>query len=258
MKDLTLIIENVRTFRGRHEIPIRPLTILTGENSSGKTTLLAMLSTVCDPRYYPLQAQFNVPPYNLGNYETIASFELDGKPQAPHFSVGFRRPDSDSERVREAQARFVRDRGQVRLGNFLARGVDFEFSMNVERVAMDGLDGVVTVRIDDHTRPLRLSGLDTNPIILCNLLMDVATLPDGGSDKSSRDFAELSLEMLHVTAAKETSLGPTRTQPHRVYSQVTEAFDPAGEHSPFVIHQLMQEVAGSTKRKSLSWILKAF
>jgi predicted ATPase len=44
MKDLTLIIENVRTFRGRHEIPIRPLTILTGENSSGKTTLLAMFS----------------------------------------------------------------------------------------------------------------------------------------------------------------------------------------------------------------------
>jgi len=39
-----LILENIRTFSGFHEIPIRPLTLLTGENSTGKSTFLGMLS----------------------------------------------------------------------------------------------------------------------------------------------------------------------------------------------------------------------
>jgi AAA15 family ATPase/GTPase len=39
-----LILENVRSFCGRHVIPTKPLTILVGENSSGKTTFLAMLA----------------------------------------------------------------------------------------------------------------------------------------------------------------------------------------------------------------------
>lgn len=36
-----LILDDVRCFAGRHEVPLAPLTVLAGENSSGKSTFLA-------------------------------------------------------------------------------------------------------------------------------------------------------------------------------------------------------------------------
>ena len=41
---MQLIMENVRCFSGPHEIPIKPLMLLIGENSSGKTTMFARAS----------------------------------------------------------------------------------------------------------------------------------------------------------------------------------------------------------------------
>ena len=70
---MELIIENVRSFVGRHDIPIRPLTLLVGENSSGKSTLLSLLSTFGEPFTFPFTPDFNTPPYHLGNYNTIAT-----------------------------------------------------------------------------------------------------------------------------------------------------------------------------------------
>jgi hypothetical protein len=58
---MELILENVRCFAGEHTVRIRPLTILVGENSSGKSTFLAALSAVCDPVGFPMQPSFNEP-----------------------------------------------------------------------------------------------------------------------------------------------------------------------------------------------------
>jgi AAA ATPase domain/AAA domain len=47
-----LDIENVKSFRGRHEIPLAPITLVYGPNSSGKSTLLqslAVLKQTLDP-----------------------------------------------------------------------------------------------------------------------------------------------------------------------------------------------------------------
>ncbi len=72
---MEIIIENIRTFAGKHEIPLKPITILTGENSSGKTTFLAGLSALTSQVGYPLEPVFNAPPYNLGSYDTIATYK---------------------------------------------------------------------------------------------------------------------------------------------------------------------------------------
>src|SRR5215471_18173321 len=69
---MRLLIDNVRTFCGGHDLPIRPLTILTGENSSGKTTVLACLSSVT-AEGFPFEPGLNEEPYRLGTFELIAS-----------------------------------------------------------------------------------------------------------------------------------------------------------------------------------------
>src|SRR5260370_23850787 len=86
---MRLIIENIRTFADRHEIPIRPLTILTGENSSGKTTLLACLSAVTARHGFPLDPGFNEQPYSLGSYDNIATMGNGASGRAKTFSLGW-------------------------------------------------------------------------------------------------------------------------------------------------------------------------
>lgn len=255
-KDLTLIIENVRTFRGRHEIPIRPLTILTGENSSGKTTLLAMFSAVCDQESYPLQPDFNRSPYNLGNYETIASYKTLSQHCVPHFSLGFRKADNELRSIIEADARYTNKRGHIQLSTFRARGRGFEFSLKVKRSAIDQLNGLATIRVKEKTFEEHFSSLQAGPSTLQRVLLDAAERDHNG--EFSQELMELSLHLRHLAPVQVRSIAPVRTQPERVYSQATQAYKPAGDHIPFVLERLLEENGRSHEGKSLSQLLSAF
>lgn len=83
---MELILENVRSFVGKHTIPIKPLTLLVGENSSGKTTFLASLAAVSDNIRFPSSPIWNQLPYSLGNYNTITT-ELGKHENTPYWSV---------------------------------------------------------------------------------------------------------------------------------------------------------------------------
>ena len=82
---MKLFLENVRSFEGWHEIPITPATVLLGENSSGKSTLLAMLSVVTSDGFPFNGNVFNQFPFELGGFKTIAT----NKRGVKHFTVGF-------------------------------------------------------------------------------------------------------------------------------------------------------------------------
>ena len=62
-------------FRGFHQqtpVPIRPITILVGENSSGKSSFLAGLKYVRDFFQMSGEPSFNGDPFQLGTFEQIA------------------------------------------------------------------------------------------------------------------------------------------------------------------------------------------
>ncbi len=65
-----LEVENVRCFGKKQVLNIHPVTMLVGENSTGKTTLLACLDTLV--RYFSSKAlDFNFPPYDMGGFQDI-------------------------------------------------------------------------------------------------------------------------------------------------------------------------------------------
>ena len=70
---MRLTLRKVRSFVDQHEIELRPLTLLVGENSAGKTTFLAMADAVLNDRYIRQRPTFNVPPYDLGSFDDIAT-----------------------------------------------------------------------------------------------------------------------------------------------------------------------------------------
>jgi len=86
---MEIIVENVRSFCDRQTIPLRPLTLLLGENSTGKTTFLAMLAHVRQPDFPTTRPTFNIPPFDLGTFDSIATYKGGRYGRADQFSVGF-------------------------------------------------------------------------------------------------------------------------------------------------------------------------
>ena len=112
---MELILENVRCFAGKHIIPIKRLTILLGENSSGKSTLLAALSAICDPVGFPMQPNFNEPPYSLGGFDTIATYKGGRYGRASLFSLGHRVDSDDKKDASTVLADYLGFQGRVTL-----------------------------------------------------------------------------------------------------------------------------------------------
>jgi predicted ATPase len=94
-----LRIEGVRCFRDEQRIPIRPVTLLVGENSAGKSTVLAMVRAAWDVAFGSTEPDFNEQPFDLGGFDAIAHHQ-GGRRSAPESS----RSVASSPYVVEAKA----------------------------------------------------------------------------------------------------------------------------------------------------------
>jgi hypothetical protein len=106
-----LRFKGIRCFSEAQEAVIRPLTILVGENSSGKTTFLALRQIASSiARGFAQEFPFNEPPFLLGAYDQIASYRSGRAGRAKSFFIelGF----DDDLRRGSIRAEFVSRDGQ--------------------------------------------------------------------------------------------------------------------------------------------------
>src|SRR5258708_38347601 len=141
---MELYLENVRCFCGKHSIPVRPLTLLVGENSSGKSTFLAMLAHVGQPELPSIRPAFNVAPFDLGNFDSIATFKRGRYPAVDSFSVGY--GESSSEGKSTLVATYANFRGQPRLSKFVSTGAAGTIRFEINPKTLPGT-------IPLHTKP---------------------------------------------------------------------------------------------------------
>ena len=82
-------LENYRCFRERQDARLAPLTLLVGENSTGKTSFLAMIRALWDVAYRDMVPNFKEEPYDLGSFNEIAHFRGGRAGRATSFQSGF-------------------------------------------------------------------------------------------------------------------------------------------------------------------------
>lgn len=116
-------LANFRAFKTQQTARLKPLTLISGSNNSGKTSILAAVRYVADlsPRYGVRSTQsFNKEPFSLGSFDQIAFCgDADDRPQT--FTLGF---DTDNsvdvgeagpQIGRSLQLTFGRSFGQPRI-----------------------------------------------------------------------------------------------------------------------------------------------
>lgn len=67
----SITVKNFRCFSAEQTARLAPLTLLLGENSSGKTSLAAMIRGLWDVAYGERLPDFKEPPYDLGSFDEI-------------------------------------------------------------------------------------------------------------------------------------------------------------------------------------------
>ncbi len=85
----SIYMKNFRCFREEQKARIAPLTLLVGENSSGKTSFMAMIRALWKAVYEDEIPDFKENPYDLGSFDDIAHHRGRRGGRAEAFEAGF-------------------------------------------------------------------------------------------------------------------------------------------------------------------------
>lgn len=258
-----IILENVRSFAGEHKIPIAPLTILTGENSSGKSTFLACNAIVNDPVGFPLYPGFNEAPYNLGGYDTIATFKGGAYGRAKHFRLGAEIGKNTSAHVKYL-ATYKNLDGRPDLNQFLLqRGeasldVAFEKQPNSKIIAkLEYINGKEKLNLEfEFIRPFNETRRSMIDILFSSMYR--GTGKSGPSEIVVKNINRIFYLFSGLDSGGSLSLAPVRTKPERIYNQISEVFDPAGNHIPLILDNYLSSNSSTRERREISGALERF
>ena len=70
----TVRLKNFRCFRDEQVVRLAPLVLLVGENSTGKTSFLALIRALWDAAYLNTIPDFKEAPYDLGSFDEVAHY----------------------------------------------------------------------------------------------------------------------------------------------------------------------------------------
>ena len=81
--------ENFRCFRAKQAARLAPLTLLVGENGTGKTSFLALMRALWDAAFRWVIPDFKETPYDLGSFDDIIHHRGRGTARPQEFTAGF-------------------------------------------------------------------------------------------------------------------------------------------------------------------------
>jgi hypothetical protein len=232
-----LILENVRCFSGRHELPLAPLTILVGENSTGKSTVLSAVRLAADICRIVGTPDFNEEPFDWGAYDQIACTRGGRGGGAQPFGIGreFDNIPDYEQKVVRIGARFVEKNAHPEL---------FQWRIDVDEdsaiIELAG-NGNATIAVMVGGKKVRQSSLKWDPAFqdAFYVLFWALRKSDAYDVMQRRFFSwESFLDRVLVQRNRPYAFAPIRTRPRRTYDRRADTPHPEGEHIPMVLARL--------------------
>lgn len=262
----SVTLENFRCFRERQTVRLAPLTLLVGENSTGKTSFLAMLRALATFAYAQRAPDFKEPPYDLGSFDEIVHSRSDSDGQAESFEAGFTARQSGQRRTRrghpyefgvtfaERGTAPVPIRRRIAAGNtwvedVLDSPIGYSVRFGTSRGAWTVVDpawpgspielgdqvylyyaldrALGRARIESH----RENGFKMAPL---------GESPEVNSDDLER-LGQLEPYLFRLAGAPPFASAPVRSKPHRTYNPARLDRDPEGDYVPMYLADLLRQ-----------------
>lgn len=235
-------IENIRCFRSQSPVRLGRITLLVGENSSGKTTFLACLRIASKlARGEPFS--FNEEPFLLGSSTEIAHYSGGRIPRAETLGLRVIVAERDEKPKIEVGASFATTEEQPTLSEFWLSSDVCRLACKKER--RDRQDLLLTITTRNRTLKARL------PMRL-PVLSQIVTMPlefleyviahDDNEDRKFRKLKDAEREDLRIMTRalapaqlNTYALGPVRSRPERTYDPARAGARSEGGHVPMLL-----------------------
>ena len=262
----TITIENFRCFREKQTARLAPLTLLVGENSTGKTSFLALLRALDDLAHGPIP-NFKRPPYDLGSFDEIAHYRGGRGGRAETFSVEVAAlpviPDSQDEW--KLTVRFGKDiKGTAPTPVYQCISSGAKDEKEGTWIAIDSESQSIKIgtnqRIRDVSKDqkfqrslLRQSPMPSSILALLFVLTAEIIIQSIDKNESEEDNLGITEEdksdllSLHRELSERASFSrvfasaPIRSQPRRTYDPARSDSDPEGHYVPMLLAELSSQ-----------------
>lgn len=249
-----ITLENYRCFREEQNVVLAPLTLLVGDNSTGKTSFLAMIRALWNRPVVIGDSSSKGPINDLGSFDDIVHYRGGRGGRADCFKAGFEFEAATEPRKKRSVSVVFRDVGTVafpvetRLSSDKDRvwikvvrkipGQAWQLLLGTERGKLSFDIGEMNPR--EHPMPL---------VALSPILPPYDPLAGNSNDQlasgtgkvpNEKDWRSLRL-LADADCFYDYRLGslyasaPVRSRPYRTYDPSNLARDPKGDHVPHLL-----------------------
>ena len=257
-----LILQDVRCFEGEQRGPLRPITLLVGENSTGKTTFLGCYDVLhrmfserdfTDLSDFDDLPDFNQEPFAMGSFRDIVRSRRGPSGRINEFKLGLALEASQNGLPYSELTATFREEGSQPIVSSLRFQFGHESFLKLERS-----DEGTSFQIPGHPLQKAFIPFDRAMFVL-SYLTDVEEFPSamqrGFSNlepvfeyllslRSRGEAAKRSLSRRRRISSypprlsKLIPVAPLRSKPKRTYDPVRETASPEGDHIPMLMMRL--------------------
>ena len=237
------MLTDVRCFEGEQRARLRPITLLVGENSTGKTTFLGCYSVLhrlfSSSLFRSQEPDFNQEPFSMGSFRDIVRARRGPKGLIHEFGIGLQVAVEKNKNTAPYTTRFTfsEDKAQPIVSNIY---YEFDHSKFLELLPNDNDRlGVRTLAGSSTVGGVKSTWKDA----LYNL-EDLITYSEPEDIAINQELWKILEHLLHIdmslipTFPNTISLAPLRSKPKRTYDPVKEVDSPEGDHVPMMMMRL--------------------
>ena len=248
-----LILKDVRCFGGEQRGRLRPITLLVGENSTGKSTFLACFSVMYQivgppdgaTAYSP---DFNREPFSMGSFRDIVRSRRGRRGRIEEFQLGIKFDRKRAAGVPMEVLITFEERGSQPVQSkclYRYEPSDYvelrqsEYGTSClsipklqEEIEIPFKTGRSELELLVHHSAFDRLGADLKKAIAC--IRDLQKESAG----ASRDFSLGRHGLWNLIHSSLVPVAPLRAKPKRTYDPVRETDSPGGEHIPMLMMRL--------------------
>ena len=259
----SITLGNFRCFRDKQTARLAPLTLLVGENSTGKTSFLALIRALWDVAYGQRVPDFKEEPYDLGSYREIAYSDSDTGSLPDSFLAGFERKQRHqgvrpNEETLYFETTFEKTGTRpIPIRRYFSKGTTFleeEYDEGFVTILRLGTTNgtwqqdvpkdteLIQVRtrlsLEDHLTPLTI-------YLYLSFREDTPGEPVFKSLSGSPTLTEQDLDTIRILVRsylrnrhRPFASAPVRSKPYRTYDPSRPTCDPEGDYVPMYLANL--------------------
>jgi hypothetical protein len=243
----------MNNFRGftRTVVPIRSVNFLVGENSTGKSSFLALVELLSQNEFW-FKLDFNAGNYEFGGYRDIVSAlahdqtefqigvckENKKKPEdSTYFLLHFHEAKDGVPELARYSLLCKDYYATMQISNRrLTAAISTDFTACNNRSSADACFAFLQKADSSLSSNYKELGRDERPFVRRSPIFTFPSIleelfKDRNIKKSTEGFPFPALTMSFA------SMAPIRTTPKRTYDGYTKRFSPEGEHTPYVIRE---------------------